>query len=281
MTFQRYLEAKRTVDDRALNRRVLSRFCGELPDAARVLEVGAGIGVMVDRLHSWDCFPPEVHYTALDIDPKNVETARERLLARGFDAGDDLTLERDGRRLVVSFEVADALTFARETTDRWDVLVGHAVADLFDLDSALPALLSVLDSGGICYFPITFDGGTVFDPPHPLDDRVERLYHEHMDEGDGTSRAGRRLLGSLRARDTQVLAAGSSDWVVYPQNGSYPADEAAFLRHILDTIDGVLADHPDIDSDAFSEWMRTRTRQVENAELTYVAHQLDVLARTE
>ncbi|WP_458207585.1 class I SAM-dependent methyltransferase [Haladaptatus sp. NG-SE-30] len=285
MTFQQYLDAKRTVDDRALNRRVLGQFRRGLPDAARILEVGAGIGAMGERLHSWDCLPPRTHYTVLDIDPENIDVARERLLARGFEPCDDerrsdeLRFERGDRRSTVVFEVADAVEFAGETDRTWDALVGHAVADLFDLDSVLPVFLSVLDSGGLCYFPITFDGGTSFDPSHPLDDQVECLYHRHMDDGDGSSRAGRRLLAGLRAQDAQVLAAGSSDWVVFPRNGSYPADEQVFLDHILETIDGVLAGHPDLDSRGFSDWLATRRRQLADAELTYIAHQLDVLAK--
>ncbi|WP_227377081.1 class I SAM-dependent methyltransferase [Haladaptatus halobius] len=280
MTFQQYLAAKRTVDDRALNRRVLARFRRELPDSVRLLEVGAGTGAMVERLHLWGCLPREVHYTVLDIDPENLEIARERLLARGFDSrGDELRLERGDRRSTIVFEVADAVEFARATDRKWDAIVGHAVADLLDLDSAIPALLSALEPDGICYFPITFDGGTTFDPVHPLDGRVERLYHRHMDDEGGCNRAGRRLLAGLRARDATVLAAGSSDWLVYPRAGSYPADEQVFLRHIIGIIESALADHPALETEAFAEWSATRRRQVEKAELTYVAHQLDVLAR--
>ena len=290
MNFREYLDAKRTVDDRALNRRVCRRFGDELPDSARILEIGAGIGAMVERLHSWNCLPRRTHYTALDIDPENVATARERLLASGFEpSGDDVQLTGGDRRLTVSFEVADAVEFTARTDERWDALVGHAVLDLFDLESALPTFLSVLEPGGLCYFPITFDGGTIFDPPHPLDSRVERLYHEQMGGGNGSSDAGRRLLAGLRAREgeetregngtaTTVLAAGSSDWLVYPQDGSYPADEARFLRYILEIIDGVL-DECDIDAEAFAEWRGTRNEQVERGELVYVAHQLDVLAK--
>ncbi len=280
MRFHQYLDAKRTVDDRALNRRVLARFRRELSDPLRLLEVGGGIGTMVERLTAWNCLPSRVRYTLLDIDRENVETARERLRNSGFEPlGDELRYEDGDQSITVEFEVADAVEFARETNRQWDAIVGHAVADLFDLDTAIPAFRSVLDSGGVCYFPITFDGGTTFQPSHPLDKRVERLYHEHMDEGDGSSETGRRLLAELPQHGMDVLAAGSSDWVVYPKDGAYPDDEAVFLRCILDTIDGVLCDHPDIDVDEFSAWLSTRTRQVEDAELVYVAHQLDVLGK--
>ncbi|MGA9399298.1 class I SAM-dependent methyltransferase [Haladaptatus sp.] len=293
MNFQTYLDAKRTVDDRALNRRILHQFSAELPESARILEIGAGIGTMVERLHSWERLPRRTRYTALDIDPENIAAARKRLLANGFEShGDGLRIDDGERRLTVSFEVADAIGFAARTDERWDALVGHAVLDLFDLESALPSLLSALEPGGICYFPITFDGGTTFDPPHPLDSRVERLYHEHMGDSHGSSDAGRRLLAALRARETdvrdrgesgtttRVLAAGGSDWVVFPQNGSYPGNEARFLRYILETIGSVL-DECDPDRGAFAEWRRTRRRQIERGDLVYVAHQLDVLGKRE
>ena len=280
MTFHEYLAAKRTVDDRALNRRVLDRFRRELPDSARLLEVGGGIGTMVERLDSWNCLPNAGRYTLLDIDPDTVEIARERLRTSGFEPrGDGLEYERGDRSIRIEFEVGDAIEFARETDRRWDAIVGHAVADLFDIDVAIPAFRSALDSGGVCYFPITFDGGTTFHPSHPLDGRVERLYHEHMDEGGGSSRAGRRLLAEFRAQGRELLAAGSSDWVVYAENGGYPDDEAVFLRHILDTIDGALVGHPELGDGELSDWLATRRRQVGDAELTYVAHQLDVLGK--
>ena len=47
----RYLVAKKTLDDRAINRQVLADLCRLLPTGPlRVLEVGAGLGTMVARL---------------------------------------------------------------------------------------------------------------------------------------------------------------------------------------------------------------------------------------
>ena len=73
--FTRYLASKRTVDDRALNRHVWQTLAdavaGELPRdrPLRVLEVGAGIGTMVDRCVEWGLFARsgfDVSYTAID-----------------------------------------------------------------------------------------------------------------------------------------------------------------------------------------------------------------------
>ena len=57
----------------------------------------------------------------------------------------------------------------------------------------------------------------------------------------GSSRTGRRLFGRLKAAGARVVAAGSSDWVVWPGPDGYPADEAYFLHCIIDTIDRALS----------------------------------------
>lgn len=288
--FQRYLAAKRTVDDRALDRRTFDRLRTELGrlDSLDVLDVGSGTGAMVDRLLSLDALPERVAYTAVDVDPENVQFARERLPDRVAAAGyavdrTDVGLhcERDDRTVDVDLVEADAVEFATAQRDcgrTWDLLVGHALLDVIDLDG-LPALLSAVP-GGLCYFPITFDGGTRFAPPHPLDGRVEQRYHRHMDEKPaGSSRAGHRTLVRLHESADDVLAVGGSDWVVYPDDGEYPADEAYFLHYIVDTVGCALAEDPSVDDESVCEWVETRHRQVEAGRLTYVAHNLDVLGR--
>jgi hypothetical protein len=74
-----------------------------------------------------------------------------------------------------------------------------------------------------------------------------------------------------------VLAAGSSDWVVFPGPEGYLGDEAYFLHCIIETIGGALGKHPELDSGRFQTWIAERHRQIESAELIYIAHQLDVV----
>ncbi len=119
----------------------------------------------------------------------------------------------------------------------------------------------------------------------PLDpqfeDQVVKFYHQSMDErhgGDrGHSQTGRRLLATLGRSAGKVLAAGSSDWVVWPTpEGSYPADEAYFLHYILETINQALASHPELDQEKFQTWLTRRQAQIEAGELIFMAHQLDL-----
>ncbi|PSQ49853.1 class I SAM-dependent methyltransferase [Halobacteriales archaeon SW_6_65_15] len=302
MNFQRYLSAKRTVDERALNPRVERRLADEIEersgdgsgtrDPLHVLEVGAGIGATVERLLARPWLPDRVAYTALDLLSANVAAARQRLPERAAELGyavrtdgDRLVASRGKRRIEIEFLTADAFEFLAETDDRWDLLIAHAFVDLVDSSAALRAFRGALAPEGVAYCPITFDGGTYFEPardPEFEDHLVER-FHRHIDES-GDSRAGRHLLSVARKvgegdAEGGVLAAGGSDWLVRPRDGDYPADEAYFLHYIVDAISGAVRDDPEVADRRLSEWVNRRRHQIDETELTYCAHQLDLLVR--
>jgi predicted O-methyltransferase YrrM len=271
-SFRRYLTAKTTVDDRALHGPTEARLEAELADVSaardratpvRVLEVGAGVGTTLPRLLARDRLPGRVHYTMLDREAENVDSARERLRAWGDrrdtpvdraepdDPADDLRLSHDDGIVTVRFVTADAFEFAADRgpdAPGYDLLLAQAFLDLTDLDSDLPRLLSVVTDGGLVYAPITFDGETVFEPtPADLrDDAVLDLYHATMDAPDrpGSSTTGRELLTALPASGCAILSAGASDWVVYPQGGD---DRSA--APLAPETDADAADAPDAASE--------------------------------
>lgn len=296
-SFARYLAAKKSVDDRALNAHVWHTLVAKLDalsDPPNVLEVGAGIGTMVERLLEWSALA-EAQYHAIDAQPENVRMAHARLhswadrngFAVGVHGNNTLHLSHAGREqaLRLQLETGDALALAdrADRAETYDLLIGHAFLDLIDLPTGLPRLLRPVRVGGLIYATINFDGATIFEPTIDpgLDAQIEALYHRTMDERmtdgrpSGDSRTGRHLFGRLAAAGVDVLAAGSSDWVVHALDGRYPADEAYFLHFIIDTVNGALRDHPALDSVAFAAWVESRHRQVERGELVYIAHQLD------
>ncbi|MCS3632305.1 hypothetical protein GGP55_002921 [Salinibacter ruber] len=298
-SYPRYLEAKRTVDARALNRRVWSQFVDAL--AARgsspvcVLEVGGGVGATVERIVEALVSRPvdALDYTFVDIEPENVEAARAGLRAwaedRGYSVSEGTPQVWTGGpvEVTVRFAVADLFDMAdAHEGPPYDALVAQAVLDLMDISDALGALAPLLAPGALWYLPIHFDGVTALEPrvDADLDARVERLFHESMVDPAGRrsgARCGRRLLRHLHDSEAALLEAGSSDWVVVPRDeGGYPGDEAYFLHHILHFIETELTGHPELDAGAFADWVATRRRQVETGRLIYVAHQLDALARS-
>jgi len=289
--YARYLAAKTTVDDRALNRHVLAEFCRLMPAGApRVLEVGAGLGTMVTRLMDWGAVRAG-EYILLDADRQLLDRSRGWLCDWAAARGLRTDLLPDGLRVgdlrvpLVHAELGSYLEAADGAPA--DVLIASAVLDLVDVPAILPGLLRLLLPGGVYWFTINYDGESIFMPGHPHDDRIMQAYHRDMDERfrygrpAGESRTGRRLFHYLRAAGAPALAAGSSDWVVSTgPDGNYPGDEAYFLRSILRTIDSALRIRQDwVEPTDLDDWLTERHRQVGAGELVYIAHQLDFVGR--
>jgi SAM-dependent methyltransferase len=290
--YARYLAAKTTVDDRALNPQVLAELSRLMPSGApRVLEVGAGLGTMVARLLDWGVVGAG-EYVLLDADRQLLDCSRGWLrdwaTARGVrsDLLPDGLQVGDLRVRLVHAELAGYLEAGpREPAD---VLIANAVLDLVDVPAVLPGLWRLLVPGGVYWFTINYDGESIFAPDSPYDDQVMRAYHRDMDERirygrpAGESRTGRRLFQHLRDAGAPALAAGSSDWVVYPApDGSYAADEAYFLRTILNTIRDALRERQDwVEPAHLADWLAMRHRQLAAGELVYIAHQLDFAGRS-
>src|SRR5579859_931078 len=77
--FARYLAAKTTVDDRALNQHVLAELRRLMPAGPpQVLEVGAGMGTMVARLMDWGAVRAG-EYILLDADRQLLDCSRQWL----------------------------------------------------------------------------------------------------------------------------------------------------------------------------------------------------------
>ncbi len=297
--FQRYLAAKISVDDRALNKdvwRALARAQGPWSHRPlHVLDVGAGVGTMAQRLWRWRLHP-RIFYTGVDVDPDNIAHASKRLRAWAHDLGASVlatstgfTLSASGRQMAIRLVAGDALAFVHEPRQAgvWDLIIAHAFLDLVDAAAFLPGVMAALRPGGLGYFTLNFDGVTIFEPvaDAPFEARLMTLYHRSMDarrvEGrpSGDSRTGRHLFGHLRAAGAEVLAAGASDWVVIPRGGGYPHDEACFLHFIIHTVHQELAGHPQLDGAQVDAWAQRRHHQIDAGELVYIAHQLDYLAR--
>ena len=300
-SFPDYLAAKKSVDDRALNRHVWQSLVKALPSVAaetplRVLDVGAGTGVMLERMLEWGLLT-DAAYTGIDADSGNINAARESLPCwaneQGFRVSEDgegrMRFERGLQNVSVELEAIDIFDFINRERHRrkWDLLVAHAFLDLMNLETALPALFRALSPGGLFYFTINFDGATIFEPviDSQFDALVEKLYHQTADERrtanrpSGDSRAGRHLFKHLRDAGAEILDAGSSDWVVFARRDGYPGNEAYFLHFIINTIYTALLGHTQLDAERFARWIDERHRQVEQGILTYIAHQLDFLGR--
>ena len=299
--FIRYLEAKKPIDDRALNARVWEALSEALvsrstDEPLRVLELGCGIGTMLERVLERGLFgrAARVEYTGLDISTGLIAASGRRMPAWAGRLGFTLeqTAECDELKcgdllLHARWIVADAFDFAGDPgrAGAYDLLLAHAFLDLVDARRAVQAFLPLLSVGGLFYLSLVFDGATLFEPAldSALDAQIERAYHQTMDQRvvagrpSGHSRTGRLLLGLLPEAGGRILQAGSSDWIVRPRDRAYLPEESQLLDHVLSTLQRALTDHPELDRRDLQHWLEQRRGQLGRAELTYIAHQLDFL----
>lgn len=285
MTFERnfirYLAAKKTVDDRALNRNVWDAMYRALPAQSvnaplRVIEAGAGIGTMIERFIERNVLT-HATYTAIDADANHIAELNRRLPTPPG--------------ICIEPQVSDIFDFIARARgqSKWDLLVAHAFLDLLNVPRALPQLFSLLKRGGLFYFTLNFDGATIFEPAidPAFDAEIEQLYHRTMDERvtdgapSGDCRTGRHLLHLVRASGAEIIEAGGSDWIVFAGARGYANDEAYFLHFIIDEVRTALMHRPELSSqqNRFRNWIVRRHQQIEEGTLVYIAHQIDVVGR--
>lgn len=298
-TFQRYLAAKRRVDDRSLNRLVWQQLFEQLGrwqsiQPVHVLEIGAGTGTMLHRLVEWGGLKKGT-YLGIDPDHISVEAARKTLPV--WASVQDLTCQQvtggvelagSGIQLRAAFSPLNIQKFLQSpTATGFDLITANAFLDLVDPALLLPEIGRLLKPGGLGWFTINFDGMTLLEPlvDPGLDEQIIQLYHQSMDERrldgqlTGGSQTGRHLYRQLIKAGWEVLTAGASDWVIHPVQRSYHPDEAYFLDHILHFFEQTLSGHTEIDPAALQHWLAARRAQIAAGELVFIAHQLDYLAR--
>lgn len=294
--FIRYLQSKKSVDDRSLNLRVWNTLQEKLAQAQKpikILEIGGGIGTMLMRLLN-DKILPNGTYTLLDHSPVLIDAVPHHVISwnrrHGYqvDTFDNhsLTINTPDITTRVRLVCADVFDFVDWHMEEFDLLIANAVLDLFDLPTALPRILLALPPGGLFYTTINYDGLTIFEPQfHPeFENKLLKLYNQSMDERltdgkpSGDSRTGRHLFQHFKNLGVEILSAGSSDWVVFPRKDDYPYEEAEFLHHLIDTIQNQMSGHPEIDQGELDAWVMERKKQIDNGNLVCIVHQIDFLA---
>jgi hypothetical protein len=295
--YPRYLAAKKTIDDRALNRHVwetlrqaLAQGTGGEP--VQILEIGAGIGTMLERVVDWGLLKGPATYVATDSAESHLRAAKHHLTKWAAERGHVLAwsgeqgglLRTANSEVFLVFDVVscEELAGRKDTLGPFHLLLAHGVLDLVDFPVVLPPLMERLSTNGLASLTCNFDGETVFLPEYPgrAEEEVISLYHASMETRlPGASHTGRRLLAFLQRPGLEVLAAGSSDWVVHPRDGRYAMDEAFFLHAIIATVEQELAKSNSVPPSALTAWAGLRRRQIEAGELFFLARHLDLLAR--
>ncbi len=297
-----FLLAKRAIDERALNERIWASAMHQLDEtpagrAYRILELGAGVGGMLERILARTAVRQLV-YTVVEPEATHIDALRVELCAFGeregyrVDAMDAarLVLTRVDRRVEIQLAQEDVFAFLeRPASEAYDLLVAQAFLDLFEIEPLMSLLVSAVVPGGGLYFPITFDGVSSWLPviDAAFDDRVEHQYHRSMDARGAAmdraprSRTGRHVVYHL-ARRTAIAAveSGGSDWIVCaPFGGELQAGEAAFLHALLDGYERELTGQFEDESEQWRAWLTLRRRSIDTGGALFLAHHLDIFAQ--
>jgi len=294
ISYQDYLAAKKAIDDAALNSNVFSLClnalrCKENPE---IIELGAGTGAMAERF--LDAGVVFKKYILVDELEENTLRSYKHLLdvlakknLPHSEEGQSIIIKSDSGQCEFLFATADCFEYLHDNAGRFDLLIACALIDLLPMRKAVESFLSALKPRGLFYFPINFDGETIFEPVTDPE-REARLmgeYHRTMDERiikevvSGDSKTGRKLFSVIPELGGEILSAGASDWVVFPSGSGYRGDTAVFLRFILDTVRGALENIEAVSNPELISWYDERLEQLDRRELTYIAHQLDILGK--
>ena len=295
----RYLAAKKSIDDRALNQyvwqtlytslRQIDGLAGKNGEPLQIIEVGAGIGTMLARIIDRQLLTGHVSYLFTDNDPTQLQEARAYLSHWAKNSGHNLSwygaycgrLIAPGSNITLCLEHIGIEELADRTCPPgpFHLLFAHAVLDLVDFTAVLPRLLARLVKNGLAYLTCNFDGETIFLPSCSADQEILQLYHNSMDERlSGASHTGRRLLNFLQDLNLEITAAGSSDWIIRPRNMQYSPDEIFFLHAVIETVHMELMQKNKPPAD-LTNWARLRHEQVESGNLSFMARHLDLLVR--
>jgi len=281
-----YLDLKRSVDDNSLNKEVWNAMAEWLITqqqnrvSLRILEIGAGIGTMIERLldHNLLC---SCEYTAVELEAGFRDVAMQRLRhwahdhACEFQQVNSSTWLLSGKlcKITVHWIQGDALQIATHALpDSFDMIIGHAVIDLLPVPACMPALLACLSRNGACYFSLNYAGETLFLPAISGDSQIFQSYNKDMDKRfpdlDWQPSQTGNLLGPwLEKHGHRVIAEGASNWELQAAPG---LGTNLFIANILDTIETALATLP-----VLTEWLTIRRQQLQDAQLTFRASNRD------
>jgi len=272
--YVKYLDLKKSIDDRSLNQAIWQDFSSWLISrddqmaTLKVLEIGAGIGTMIERLLDASLLR-KCRYIALEPEVSFKEAAKNRLMtwAKIQDVNFEITSEglwlvRDQELdLTIEWIEAEAANIEQLFIDEsLDLLLSHAVIDLLPVPELMPGILKKLKKLGGIYSSVNFSGETRFYPSDLRDEDITNHYHRDMDarypELDWQpSTTGVSLTKWLQNYGCKKVIEGDSDWELGSGDG-------LFIMNILDTIRKALKGFPELE-----DWLTKRYRQLEQDQL--------------
>jgi SAM-dependent methyltransferase len=255
-----WLALREPADHRSRNPDVLAAlrtiFSGQ--ETTRIVDLGCGTGSNLRATSHY--LGRKQHWLLVDHDPHLLSAARQQLVAWADVADEEgtiLSIEKEGRALVVAFRQADL------AADLEDVLAAGAdlvtAAALFDLVSIAwieRFARAVASRRAAFYTALTYNGVEIWHPPHPADADVLAAFNDHQitDKGFGPSagpRATDALVRDFRAAGYDVRTGDSPSHL--------GTEEAPLIRDVVDCVVQAARDTGRLGEDRIADWLAARS----------------------
>jgi SAM-dependent methyltransferase len=186
-----WLALREPVDHRSVNpalaAHVAERFGGT--DHISIMDLGCGAGSNLRGSHR--LFGDSQHWTLVDYDASLLAAARARLALwadEAQEAGEELLLSKDGKRLMVDFRQIDLNADLERVLDwRPDLVTAAALFDLVSPSWVDRFAAAMARRALPLYTVLTYDGREQWEPPHGADAAMVAAFHahQHTDKGFG------------------------------------------------------------------------------------------------
>lgn len=256
-----------------------ARFAAARP--VRVIDLGAGTGSNLRA--TAPLLGPEQEWTLVDYDPVLLEEAALALHRWADDAraiGDDLVLEKGGRRIGVRFRLADLnaeleQVLAPKGGHGADLVTASALFDLIS-PAFMARFAKAVAAARIAFYTVlTYDGRDRFAPPHPADEAMVAAFaaHQTRDKGFGPAagpKAAEALAEAFRAVGYPVQT-GDSPWMLGPE-------DAALVRALVTGFSAAVAETGAVPQETVTAWRDFRIENARSPGALLVTGHTDILA---
>jgi hypothetical protein len=234
-----WLALREPADHAARDRTTLAALGAHLAglNHAMIVDIGCGTGsnlratapVLPVMAQSW---------TLVDYDPHLLTAARSTLAAWADTAeerGEELVLTKAGKTISVDTRVID-LNIDLETITAWrpDLITAAAFFDLVSHEWILRFVAALARRKLPLYTMLTYDGRSIWTPPHATDEAINAAFHAHQttDKGFGPSAgpSATAILAQAFIDADYAVTLGDSPWMLTHQR------DAQLIQQLADGI---------------------------------------------
>ena len=250
-----WLALREPVDHRSRNAELAARVTAHFTDRKRVTVVDLGCGAGSNIRATFKLLPAEQSWTLVDYDARLLAVARERLAVWADTCaadGNELRLEKGGKRLRVDFRQADLTKDLNAALGMApDLVTASAFFDLCSPVFIRQFAMAVTARRAAFYTVLTYNGVQTWTPEHHFDETMRTFFHDHQagDKGFGPA-AGPGAAGCLEAVFAGLnyeVTDGDSPWRLGP-------DDARLIAVLAEGYAGAVAEVGLVHPDTIAQW---------------------------